>query len=123
MARNIDELVSVTCPTCNRPGYVKCKDRALATEIDVGEHAFPWSEYRATKIPSTAIRAIVLGCRTIFESTREGVDVATAEGRPVVFDFNDRMVTCPPNGDANAIARSWWKDAYGETPEQTMARR
>lgn len=42
---------------------------------------------------------------------------------PVAFDFNGKTVVVRQTDDPVEVARSWWRAAYGETPEETAARR
>lgn len=125
---DVGQTITGACPTCGRPGYVTRRFRALVTEIDEDVIAYAHAQDdlarlrraaifavrdRAT-IPSHAICACVEGGSNIFDATAEGVEVATSENRPVAFVFNDRLVICPPNGDADAIARAWRESAIAD---------
>jgi len=56
----------------------------------------------------------------IFEACREGVVLAATVGRPVAFEFNGAVAVCRTGGDPEAIAKAWWKRAYGKTYEESM---
>ncbi|HSN25525.1 MAG TPA: hypothetical protein VLT45_04545 [Kofleriaceae bacterium] len=73
--------------------------------------------------PVESIAASVVGASSIFDACREAKAIAVYAGRPVAFDFNNRLVVVNAGDDPDTIARAWWHDAYGETPEQTAARR
>ena len=73
--------------------------------------------------PSDAIAAHVAGSASIFEAAREAGEIARAQQRPVAFRFIDRTVVVGPSDDPDLVARAWWREFYGETPERTMARR
>jgi hypothetical protein len=77
----------------------------------------------AVDAPSDAIRAFVVGSNDIFTACREASDISRKAGAPVAFRFIDRTVTVRPPDDPTAVARRWWMEEYGETPEQTRARR
>jgi hypothetical protein len=69
------------------------------------------------------IVAWVSGSASIFEAAREASEIARRTGRPVEFRFIDRTVSVAPPDDPEVVARAWWREFYGETPEQTAARR
>jgi len=73
--------------------------------------------------PEGAILAVVMGSASIFEAMGEASDIARRAQRPVAFDFIDKVVVVRPDQDPNFLGRSWWIARYGETPEQTAARR
>lgn len=78
---------------------------------------------RVRRAPKGAILGQVVGCSSIFEACREARDIAVLARRPVAFDFNCALVVVRPTDDYRAVARKWWKKAYGETPEETARRR
>jgi hypothetical protein len=69
------------------------------------------------------VTARVVGSFTIFDACREAAMIARAARRAVAFRFNDRTVVVNVGDDGDRVARQWWLDTYGETPEQTAARR
>lgn len=79
--------------------------------------------FKLAGTPLDTLCAFVVGSFDIFEATREAVDLAKRSRRPVAFEFNEQIVLVRASDDPDAIARLWWKNAYGETPEQTFARR
>jgi len=72
--------------------------------------------------PPNAIMAVVVGSREIFETTREARKLADLAGRPVAFDFSGLTVVVGPGDDPDAVARSWWQQLHGCTPEQSAER-
>lgn len=74
-------------------------------------------------VPGDAVHASVVGSASIFEATREAGEIARRSARPVAFEFNDVVVVVHPQSDPDLIARAWWLERHGETPEQTAARR
>ncbi len=105
-------LRTSTCPRCRGNGVV------------VEVYAL---RYRATGLDlqrsAGMVTATVIGAFGIFEVCREAAEVAERASRPVAFQFNDRVVAVTPGDDPDDVARQWWFDVYGETPEQTAARR
>lgn len=73
--------------------------------------------------PPFAIRAFVTGASDIFAACNEAAQIAGLAKRPVAFEFNGQVVALRPGDDAITTARRWWNKQYGETPEQTRARR
>lgn len=67
--------------------------------------------------------ASVRGASDIFESCNEAAEIAARAGRAVAFWFNGRAVVVRPGDVGDAVARAWWVDVHGETPEETYARR
>lgn len=127
--RDTKEIITICCPTCCRPGFKTKRTTWLVTEIDcdaakykndgdggVPEHLNIFERARSG-FPDTYIGSFVCGTATISEACREGVEVATAEGRPVVFHFSsshagyDPVVVCLPNADADALVAIWWNGA------------
>lgn len=74
-------------------------------------------------VPPDVLQAFVVGSAYIFDATREALEVARRTGRTVAFLFSARLVVVRPRDDSDAVARAWWQEANGETPEQTWARR
>ncbi len=73
--------------------------------------------------PPDSIWATTRGTAHIREATLEASELARRANRPVAFDFNDLLVVVRPHDDPEEVWRSWWLAKYGETPEQTAARR
>lgn len=67
--------------------------------------------------------ASVRGASNIFESCNEAAEIAGRAGRGVAFWFSGRAVVVNPGDNGDAVARAWWMDVHGETPEETYARR
>jgi len=73
--------------------------------------------------PKDAIRAFVAGSFDVFHAAREAADLARLANRPVAFNCIDHAVVVRPDDDPDQVARAWWQLQYGETPEDTWARR
>jgi hypothetical protein len=73
--------------------------------------------------PPGAVTALVRGASSIFESTAEAAELARRSSRPVAFDFTGHLVVVLPGDDPVQVARAWWLSCYGETPEESAARR
>ena len=97
-----------TCSRCNGHGTIG-KGYALAPREGVGT--------------ASMIMATVVGSADIFTACAEASEIAKRANRSVHFDFNGRTVIVRPKDNPVTIARSWWQKAYGETPEQSQARR
>ena len=67
-----------------------------------------------------AIVCVAHGGASIFEACKEGVTIAKEVGRPVVFEFNGKLVVCHADSDPVDVAEEWWKVAYGKTYEESM---
>lgn len=74
-------------------------------------------------VPSDVLQAFVVGSAYIFDATRDASVVAKRTGRTVAFLFNTKLVVMRPKDDSDEVARAWWQEANGETPEETWARR
>lgn len=108
---------------CDRPARMSPCCRCKGTgQVDDGYCLAPTKD-TITGAPRGSIPAFVCGAVTIFEATREASELAKAAKRPVVFRFNELTVIVQPDSDPDLVARSWWMDSLGETPEQTAARR
>jgi len=99
-----------TCPQCHGHGNV-IEGYALAQGEPI------------ESAPKAAVYASVAGSFDIFTACKEAREIAKRADRPVAFDFNDQVVVVHASDDPNQVARAWWLKAYGETPEQTRARR
>ena len=99
-----------TCACCNGRGTIT---RAYALEpADL-----------VIDSPNEAIRALVVGSADIFTACREAVEIADRSREPVAFRFNGHTVVARHGDNADELARVWWREEYGETPEETQARR
>ena len=74
-------------------------------------------------VPADAVVCTPCGSVSIFEACTEGVTLARAYGRPVVFEFNGRVVVCSSDSNPEDVAKRWWKRAYGETYEESVEKR
>jgi hypothetical protein len=77
----------------------------------------------AADAPTNSIRACVAGSNDIFTACKEAADIAGRSSAPVAFEFLDHTVVVRSGDDPTTVARQWWMKQYGETPEQTRARR
>jgi hypothetical protein len=73
--------------------------------------------------PQGAIHAFVAGSFDVFYAAREAAKLAAHASRPVAFQCLDYVVVINPGDDPDQVARAWWLQQYGETPEATWARR
>lgn len=104
------------CARCGGHGeYVD--QYALAHNTDA------YADRLATHRRAGLVIARVRGASDIFESCNEAAEIAERAGRGVAFWFNGRAVVVKPGDSGDAVARAWWMDVHGETPEQTRARR
>lgn len=103
-----------TCPRCMGCG-----------SIDAGYALHPWNEEltRIDGAPDGAVLAFVGGSFDVFSAAREAKELVRRSGRPVAFQFLDHAVVVRPDDDPHQVARAWWLLQYGETPEDTAARR
>lgn len=104
-------LITERCPRCKGCGEIT-RSYALAAETDDVRDA-----------PADAIRAVVIGSFDIFTACREAAAIVQGSARPVAFAFLDHTVVVRLGDDPNLVARDWWQKQYGETPEETRARR
>jgi hypothetical protein len=73
--------------------------------------------------PPNAILALVMGSFDIHTACREAAAIAHQARRPVAFEFSGKTVVVNVADDGDAVARRWWLNEYGETPEASRARR
>jgi hypothetical protein len=99
------------CPTCG--GHGRVDDSYSLVSI---EGPLPGA-------PGGAISTCVVGSSSIFKAAREAREIAESHDRPVAFDFIGDLVVVLRSDDPEQVARAWWIGHYGETPEQTAARR
>jgi hypothetical protein len=93
------------CPTCHGTGQVREREPRDLLSWRAG------NEYD------------VLGTATIFETCAAACLIATSKQSAVCFSFNDVAVEVQPGDDPTTIAKAWWWKAYGETEEESYARR
>lgn len=74
-------------------------------------------------IPSDVLQLMVCGSATIFEATRDSLEIAREKNKVVTFEANGIRVMVKPNDDYVLVARDWWFKLYGETPEQSLTKR
>ena len=98
------------CGHCGGRGTVEVGYALLATE-------------HVPDAPPNAILAMVAGTYDITTACKEASDIARKSGRPVAFEFLTQTVVVAPGDDADRVMRKWWQREYGETPEQTRAKR
>lgn len=70
--------------------------------------------------PADAYVCRALGGASIFDACNEGREIARMVGRPVAFEFNGALAVVRADADPTAVAKEWWKRAYGKTYEQSM---
>lgn len=99
------------CRRCNGHGYI------------IPGYALTWSDEPIRGASDNAVGAIVVGSSSISEATREASDIACRSGRPVAFVFIGHTVEVNPLDRPEVVARRWWHEMYGESPEETAARR
>lgn len=106
-----------------RPRTVKPCSRCEGKGEETVGYALAHLPTRDPRLPDYAVQALVVGAATIFEATREARAIADQCRRPVAFMFLQHPVQVGIESDTVQIARDWWRRQYGETPEQTQARR
>lgn len=107
-------LPGAPCAACRGRGRVPAGSYWLAPDRE-----FPSDNSEA--IPT--ITAIPVGSCSIFEATNEAAEIAQRGEVIVVFGFNGRLVVVRPDSDPRLVARRWWTEEYGKTPEQSAAER
>ena len=101
---------STNCTTCRGRGHVDRPYVLVHTP-------------RLRGVPSGVVTATVVGTASIFEATREASEIANKVQRPVAFYFMEKLVITKPYDDPGEVARRWWREFYGETYEESVARR
>lgn len=102
--------ITETCPRCRGCGTIERAYALAPTD-------------RVRDAPPDAIPAVVVGSFDIFTACNEAAAIATAAGIMVAFEFLDHTVVVRRGDDPETVARAWWHTQYGETPEQSRARR
>lgn len=85
--------------------------------------ANPYFLHPALSDGSDALCAVIAGSPSIFEVCREAKDLARRSGRPVKFYFTSTFVVVRADDDADAVAKAWFLETYGESAETMLARR
>jgi hypothetical protein len=109
------------CRECGGSGHVQKReyfalwtpDEYEGTETLDPKHDVPQNAYVCTAVPGS----------TINEACREAIGLVKLVNRPVAFEFNGAVAVCHQDSDPDRIVRAWWLKAYGETYEQSMAKR
>lgn len=101
---------STDCNVCHGTGKVRSPN-FLVQDLELGY------------VYSGMVCATIAGSPSIFEVCREAQTIALGLGCPVAFEFNDVRVIVRPASDPDQVAREWWQEALGETPEESWARR
>jgi hypothetical protein len=99
------------CPTCAGHGRVAAPYYLVSYDQPI------------PGAPVGAIMAMVCGAASIFEATHEAHDIAVRWALPVAFDFNGLLVVVRSTDVPAHVANAWWLERYGETQEQSAARR
>lgn len=106
----------------DRPVRIDVCDRCRGC----GEVERPYALAMAQHIkgaPNDAIRAMVIGSFGIWAACVEAAEIANRAYEPVAFEFNDTCMVVRPGDDPDRVYRAWWRDTYGETPEETARKR
>jgi hypothetical protein len=109
-----------TCRTCRGSGQTHHRQHFALWTPDEFE---PQPLDPKHDVPSDALVCTAVYGSSIFEACREGVELAQMTGRPIAFECNGSVAILRADSDPVAIAKAWWKRAYGRTYEQSMAER
>jgi hypothetical protein len=119
------KIVTKTCHTCHRPGWTRTESYALYTEEEQrhchGRQTYS-KELAAKGLVNTELCDASAGS-DIGSCIREGIDIAMAMTKAVAFEFNGKIVFVGAFSDPDQVYRKWWQDVYGETPEESFAKR
>ena len=110
-----------TCRECRGAGHVHKRQHFALWTPDEWDHVPPLVP--KDDVPRDAYVCTAAAGASIFEACREGVEIACIVQRPVAFEFNGAVAICRADSDPTAVAKEWWKRAYGQTYEQAMANR
>jgi hypothetical protein len=122
-----------TCPQCKGVGKVHMRESfALWTPEEHAKDMPP--EFATIKldpaklrgvgaVPTNAVICSAHAGASVFEACKEAVTLALVYGCPVAFEFNGAVAVCHSDSDPVAVAKTWWKLAYGKTYEQSAAER
>lgn len=122
-----------TCSNCHGAGKVHKRESFSLWTPEEHAASMP-AEYATIKldpakhrgvgaVPANAVLCSAHAGASIFEACKEAVTLAREFGRPVAFEFNEAVAVCHSDSDPAAVAKTWWKLAYGKTYEQSMAER
>jgi hypothetical protein len=114
-----------TCDKCRGTGNVHKRQRFFLWTPDEYLELMPDRDPLKLDVkhdvPADAVVCSVHGGATIFESCREGIELAKLYKRPVVFEFNGAVAICRGDSDPDTVGKAWWKLAYGKTYEESLA--
>jgi hypothetical protein len=120
MIRKPRQIVS-ECWTCHRGGWKRHEPYALRTEEEQFEM---WGKIeQLPSAPEGAEICDVTISSSITEAIKEGKELANLLNKPVAFDFNRQLVVVYKDSNVDQLYRKWWFDMYGETPEESYAKR
>lgn len=115
------------CRSCGGSGHIQKRESfALWTpdEWAANMPGFPREPLDPKfDVPPDAYVCEPVGGCSIFEACKEAVTIAREVGLAVAFEFNGAVAIVRADSDPIAVAKAWWKRAYGETYEEAMARR
>jgi len=110
-----------SCRTCNGTGTVHEREHFSLWTPDEYERVQPLDPKHDA--PADAYVCTTCPGATIFEACREAAEIAKQVHRPVAFEFNGTIAVIRADSDPVAVAKEWWKRAYGKTYEQDAANR
>ncbi len=106
------------CGQCHGTGVVHKRQFFALWTPDEYEHVEPLHD-----APPDAYVCTTAPGASIGEAVREGIEIAQTINRPVAFEFNGTMAIVQADSDLDTVYRDWWKRAYGETYEESLAKR
>jgi hypothetical protein len=112
--------VTRCCPTCKRDGWKEEQWFSLYTEEEWGRPNSTMDGLRK-KYPGYEVCLSRLGS-SIYKAAEEAKQIAELVRRPVVFEFNKVDVVVTSSSDPSEVVGRWWKERYGETPEESFQR-
>jgi hypothetical protein len=112
-----------TCQECHGTGRVTKREHFALWTPEEYPTDIPISPSAKGYASSEAYVCVAVPGASIFEACKEGVAIAKVVGRPVAFECNGAIAVCLQHSDPNSVALEWWKLAYGETYEQSAAKR
>ena len=113
-----DRFQTTVCPTCYRDGWTRRVHRSLLTEEEAGY------EVKIKGLPERYTPMSATCGSNIYAAVKEGIEFCQmykVDG--VGFDFNEKLVLVTATSNADGVTRNWWKQLYGETPEESFAKR
>jgi len=117
-----------SCHECGGKGVVHKREHfSLWTPSEymaaMGHEFVPEKLDAKHDVPANAVVCVAHAGASIFEACKEGITLARTFGAPVVFEFNGTIAICYADSAPEDVSERWWKKAYGETYEQSAARR